>query len=392
MNIQQDFNGACYCITSDRTKTYYHGYQSLSLPQVISEDTQFNLASLSKMYTAIIALQLIENKQLDWNDPITKWLPLPQFSHITITHLLSHSSGIPEYIADDFTDNIMTYLQQAIPDYEPNKYWLYSNTNYVLLAFIIEKASGLSYEQCIQTYIATPLQLTHTTTQPLSKWCAHEHIYDYQHKHYKNLDEMTSQRFAGIYGDGGVYASVKEVALFLQGVLDGTYLSQSTIQLLTQPCAVATHYSYGFILQDGWMGHTGGWFGCSAQAFIHVETKEVVVLATNQEVFPAYEQAIMKQLMHLPYSIESRKQLITLPFTANDFISGHYQLEDGLSTRFTITQAQQNVTISFENQLTVELFKIAQDYYWIRNTMSYLDTKNKVFIDEGIEMSYTALD
>ncbi|WP_313799260.1 hypothetical protein [Cytobacillus sp.] len=78
-------------------------------------------------------------------------------------------------------------------------------------------------------------------------------------------------------------------------------------------------------MQDEWVGHTGGWIGCSAQAFINTSTKDMIVLATNQEVFPQYEQEIMNYLMGMQYSVVAPKHIKILSLTNTDVISGQYK-------------------------------------------------------------------
>ncbi|WP_042473164.1 serine hydrolase domain-containing protein [Bacillus ndiopicus] len=385
------FNGAVYYKKHEQIKQYYSGYQDISEQNPITENSQFNLASLSKMYTAVMTFQLIEKGQLQLEDKITNWYNVPHFTNVTVANLLSHTSGIPEYIAEDFTINVESFVKRAQPQHAPNELWSYSNTNYVLLAKIIEKVSGASYETYLQQYIAGPLNLINTTTQPTKQYEAEGHTYDYEEQRYKKANNDPylgkNEKYNGIYGDGGIYATVSEVAKFLNAFLQGRYISKEIVQSMLTPTEASEHYSYGFIIQDGWVGHTGGWIGCSAQAFIHTSTKDIVVLATNQEVFPQYEQEIMNYLMGIQYSVETPKQLDILPLSDEDDITGQYELADELNTRFTIIKNRQFM-ILFEHQLSVPLYKIDESYYWIRNTLSYVDVENQLFIDEGVEVPY----
>lgn len=74
-----------------------------------------------------------------------------------------------------------------LPQYTSNEHWSYSNTNYVLLAKIIEKVSGLSYETYLQQYIAEPLNLTHMTTQPIKQFVAQGQTFNYEEQQYKKV-------------------------------------------------------------------------------------------------------------------------------------------------------------------------------------------------------------
>ncbi|MDR0269503.1 serine hydrolase domain-containing protein [Paenibacillus sp.] len=384
------FNGAVYHEKNGQIKQYYHGYQEIAKQHLISENTQFNLASLSKMITAVMAFQLIEKGQVRLEDKLSKWFNVPHFTEVTVAQLLTHTSGIPEYIAEDLSISVESFVEAALPQFVPNAYWSYSNTNYVLLAKMIEEVSGLTYETYLQQYIAEPLNLAHMTTQP-TKFEAQGQTYDYEKQQYqKAIDDRylrEAEKYNDEYGDGGIYATVREVAKFLKAFWEGRYICKETVQLILTPTDTAEHYGYGFILQDEWVGHTGGWIGCSAQAFLNRSTEEVIVLATNQEVFPQYEQEIMDCFMDKRDAVEAPKHVVILPLANKDDITGRYELDDGLDTRFTIGKDNQLI-ISFEHQLPVPLFKIDESYYWVRNTMSYVDAANQLFIDEGVEVPY----
>lgn len=385
------FKGAVYYEKNGQIMHYYDGYQELEKKHYINQNTQFNLASLSKMFTAVMAFQLIEKGRLQLEDKISNWFNAPHFTEVTVAQLLTHTSGIPEYIAEDTTISVETFIEVGLPQFAPKEYWSYSNTNYVLLAKIIEKVSNLSYETYLRQYIAEPLNLTFTTTQPAKQWEAHGQTYNYEEQRYRNVSDdpyfHEIEKYNDAYGDGGIYATVAEVAKFLKAFLQGQYISKEHVQLMLTPTELADNYGYGFIIQDGWVGHTGGWLGCSAQAFINTATSELIVLATNQEVFPQYEQEIMNYLMGIQSSVEAPKHIDILSLSKNDDITGRYELGDEHGTRFTIIKERQFM-ISFEHQLPVPLYKIDESYYWIRNTMSYVDIVNQVFIEEGIEVPY----
>ncbi|POZ56721.1 Penicillin-binding protein 4* [Lysinibacillus sphaericus] len=385
------FKGAVYYEKNGQIMHYYDGYQELEKKHNINQNTQFNLASLSKMFTAVMAFQLIEKGRLQLEDKISNWFNAPHFTEVTVAQLLTHTSGIPEYIAEDTTISVETFIEVGLPQFAPKEYWSYSNTNYVLLGKIIEKVSNLSYETYLRQYIAEPLNLTYITTQPAKQWEAHGQTYDYEEQRYRNVSDdpyfHEIEKYNDAYGDGGIYGTVAEVAKFLKVFLQGQFISKEHVQLMLTPTELADNYGYGFIIQDGWVGHTGGWLGCSAQAFINTSTSELIVLATNQEVFPQYEQEIMNYLMGIQSSVEAPKHIDILSLSKDDDITGRYELGDEHGTRFTIIKERQFM-ISFEHQLPVPLYKIDESYYWIRNTMSYVDIVNQLFIDEGVEVPY----
>ena len=131
--------------------------------------TPFNLASISKVITSTAILQLFERRKLTLDDPVQKHLPGFPFPAIRIRHLLTHTSGLPNL--ELYEDIVARYPDSVIDNYAilpalqiwkkplpfaPGEKWQYCNTNYDILALIIEKASGLSYPQYLHKNIFRP--------------------------------------------------------------------------------------------------------------------------------------------------------------------------------------------------------------------------------------------
>lgn len=139
-------------------------------------DTKYRLASVSKQFTAMLILQLVQQGKLDLHAPISKYLPdypRARGQKITLHHLLSHSSGIPNFTSfreyrsrimrNAHTPEQLVHLFDTLPlEFEPGKQFNYSNSGYVLLGHIIEKVSGKSYEQCLRDQIFIPLNMNNS--------------------------------------------------------------------------------------------------------------------------------------------------------------------------------------------------------------------------------------
>ena len=130
--------------------------------------TKFKLASVSKQFTAMLIMILEERGKLSTDDKLSKYIPdYPQGDKVTIHNLLTHTSGIPDFTRLPIFDSIMTQqftLEQEIKlfkdkkfDFEPGTKYQYSNSGYLLLTYIIEKASGKSYGDFVQESIFVPL-------------------------------------------------------------------------------------------------------------------------------------------------------------------------------------------------------------------------------------------
>jgi len=140
----------------------------------VTPDTIFRIASVTKQFTAVAALQLVQAGKVSLTDPITQYVPDldTQGKTITIENLLTHTSGLFNVTAlDDFLSQVTRDLKPIEVvnliagrplEFEPGSWFKYSNTNYILLGILIEKVSGRTYAENLQASIAKPLGLADT--------------------------------------------------------------------------------------------------------------------------------------------------------------------------------------------------------------------------------------
>ena len=151
------------------------GLANESTKEKLNDNSIFELASVSKQFTAMAIMILKEKGKLHIDDDFTKYIPeLSHYKGITIKNLLNHTGGLPDYMVlmDSLFDkskiatnkDIIILFARYTPKvlFPPNTKWEYSNTGYALLASIIEKASGISYKDYLQKVIFTPLNMTNT--------------------------------------------------------------------------------------------------------------------------------------------------------------------------------------------------------------------------------------
>jgi CubicO group peptidase (beta-lactamase class C family) len=204
----------------------------------ITSKTMFNLASVSKQFTAFAILLLEKEGKLNLNDDIDKYIPdLPNYSKpVTIQHLLNHTSGIWDYYdmmttfggydeLDHYTLNeVLEFLKkQKELLFSPGSQWVYSNSNYILLSQIVEKVTGLSFQQWTKENVFDPLSMKNsgfieTSTQLIpnraghytkankkiynygSNWvnfCGHSHLYSNAEDMAKWMDNYRTKKVGG---------------------------------------------------------------------------------------------------------------------------------------------------------------------------------------------------
>lgn len=164
-----------------------NGYRRFETKTPLQKTDVFEFASVSKQFTAMVIMMLKEAGKLEFDDPVSKYLDIP-YPGICIRHLLTHTSGLPDYqaIMDAYWDktkvagnpDIIFYLNKYAPPkrFEPGEKYEYSNTGYVLLASIAEKASREDFIAFIRKRIFKPLKMKNTDIRTLEEKSAVKHF------------------------------------------------------------------------------------------------------------------------------------------------------------------------------------------------------------------------
>ncbi len=268
-------------------------------------NSRFELASVTKTITSTAILMLLEQGKLSLNDDVKKYFPDFPYDGVTIRLLLTHRSGMMNYVY--FTDDLYRaqHLNQKkgitnaeemalIAKYKPNpfnkpdKRFLYNNSNFMVLGSIIEKVTGQSYADFVMTHIFKPSGMEHTAVYSKA-------VYDKIPVDVVGHDRgqwrySVAQNFLdGPVGDKGVYSTVGDLYLFDRALRSGRLLKQATMDSAYVPRnpMLHGHFSYGY----GWrifespgkqvIYHTGWWHG-----FRHIYLRDIkdditVVLLTN---------------------------------------------------------------------------------------------------------------
>jgi CubicO group peptidase (beta-lactamase class C family) len=187
------------------------GYKTYADKKRLKKTDIFELASVSKQFCALVIMQLKEKGLLTYDDPVEKYINIP-YKGITIRNLLTHTSGLPDYqqIMDQNWDkskvannnDIIEYLNKFHPPqlFAPGEKYTYSNTGYVLLASIAEKASGRDFIEYCNTEIFKKLGMTHTAIRTLkeksiTKNFAIGHMYNFQKAGFIRADSFPSSNY-----------------------------------------------------------------------------------------------------------------------------------------------------------------------------------------------------
>ena len=282
------------------------GWRSLEpTREPMTADTIFDLASLTKcVATAMSVMKLVENGRVRLNDPVAAYLP--EFAQngkqdITVRELLTHYSGLAPDL-DLSTpwhgrDTAFTMAMQQMPTHPAGTRFVYSDINFEVLGFLVEKVSGESLDEFAAKNIFEPLGMTHTHFLPPPEWkpLIAPTQYDEDGQMLRGIvHDPTSRRMGGVAGHAGVFSTADDLAIFAQEMLSGSrVLSRASIQKMTTPQQPANASSLrglgwdidspyssnrGELLPVGSFGHTG-FTGTSM--WIDPVTNTYIILLTN---------------------------------------------------------------------------------------------------------------
>lgn len=264
-----------------------------------SQNTVFDMASVSKTFTAVAILQLVEKGKINLDDTLDAYFPEYETGKkITVYNLLHMSSGIPDYcnnpdpfwnisgedaanqkLSDIYLDKIsdeefLNAMYKAPLGFEPGSAFEYSNTNYHLLAFIIEKVTGQKYCDYFKKNIFDKCGMTKTSSMALGDMTYVPVGYD-ELAHYGFTDENGYPAGPNAYrGDSGIHSCLTDMVKFDRALFAGKLLNMNSMEILLKS---ENGYCCGLMKDNGGYSHSGSSFTCStdnriieSEAFGHI--------------------------------------------------------------------------------------------------------------------------
>lgn len=291
----------------------YMGYINLQKRDSLTDSTSIHIASTSKTFTAVATLRLVQEKKLSLDDSLGKYFPRFPYPGITIKMLLSHRSGLPNYIyfmsnsnwdKNTFATNEdmlkVLYIDKPNKTFTPNSRFSYCNTNYVLLAMIIEKVTGLPFPEYMQQKFFGPLQMKHTYIFTLKDTITATPSFNYN-GNYWDFDFLD-----GTYGDKNVYSTPLDLLKWDQALYTDQIISAAMKDSAFAPHSFehpsVHNYGLGWRLQLLPNGkkviyHFGKWHGFNSAFARLTEEKATIIILGNKFNRSIYNSA------HLCYDI-----------------------------------------------------------------------------------------
>lgn len=309
--LGNDFHGTVLIAKGNKLFKKAYGFADLNKTEPMLLEHIFQLASVSKTITGVSTLLLAQNGKINLDTSLAYYLKDFPNKNVTIRHLLSHRSGLANYMyyTDTFwkdTSKCMTtkdfynfYCKsKPTPYLPPNVSFSYCNTNFALLAVLIEKISGVSFPTYVNDNIFKP--------------CGMQHSFFYGWENKADLKNIVTGRFENfqytekyyldaVLGDKSMYSTVEDMYLFHRGLLDGRLINKQYLNLLQTPTYAHNiyggSYGLGFRLQNypngQWVYHNGWWRGFFPKFWNRFDQKACfIILANNKKSSHIDEQKI----------------------------------------------------------------------------------------------------
>ena len=369
------------------------GLANLELGVPLRPESVFRIGSVTKQFTAAAILLLAEEGKLSISDPITKFLPDYQVQGrlVTIQHLLSHTSGIPNYTEvpawratlrnDVSVQQLVDIFQDKPFDFAPGERWKYDNSGYILLGAIIEKISGEKYADFLRTRIFEPLGMKNSRYEDLARLVPGRVAgYMREGTGWRNADYLSMSQ---PYSAGAIISTVDDLARWNAAIEAGELLKPASWQRASTSFALAdgtlTRYGAGWII--GRVGpiatveHGGGINGFNAYVLRAPAQQLYVAVLTNASPpqTPPQDLAVKLAARVLNVALDA-PEIPIAPARLDDYV-GSYSL-DGSKIR-VITRSDNRLYAKDGEANRLELVPIGKDLFEVRASQMRFQFRRK---------------
>lgn len=323
MLLQKGFNGGIIAAKNGEIVFEdYHGWYDYKKKDSITALTPFHIASTSKTFTAMVVLRLMEQGKLSLDDDVKIYLPTFPYQNITIKDLLTHRSGLPNYVhfmeggatvdvirkknkkgktisvkrvvtgrqvgfqGIATNKDVLQFMIDHKPAIEggPNKFFRYCNTNFALLALIVEKVTTIDFPRYMMDSVFIPLGMKSSYVFSIKDTA------NYHPSYQPNWAPFKFEKLDCVYGDKNVYSTVRDLLQWDKALYAGTFVSPKSLQMAYEGYSNEKHgeHNYGF----GWrliekpegtiVYHNGWWHGNNAVFYRLIKDTATIIITGNK--------------------------------------------------------------------------------------------------------------
>ncbi|MCU7550096.1 serine hydrolase [Chitinophagaceae bacterium LB-8] len=387
-------------LVSKDGKTVYErgfGYADIKGKKIVTPNTKFRIGSVTKQFTAAAILKLQEQGLLSVNDKLSKYIPdFPRGEEVTIHHLLTHTSGIHSYtnkpdfinkVTKTISEDSLIYSFKNDPyDFNPGENFMYNNSGYFLLGYIIEKVSGKSYGEYLKQTFFDPLQMKNTGVHYAGIKLEEEaHGYGSNNGKY---DDAINWDMSWAGGAGALYSTLHDLDTWNMSLHSGKVLRPESLKAALTTVTLkngdqpAMNYGYGLVTGKyrgiDYIEHSGGLHGFVSQLAYYPKEKLSVVMFSNtmtpevtfdpNKIAEAYLWNEMEK--------ETAKQVVSVPAEVLQRYTGRY---DFMSAVMQVTLESDQLFAQLSGQAKFPIYPSSQtEFFW-----KVVDAKIKFIPDEN---------
>ena len=338
----------------------------------VSEATRYRIGSITKMFTAAMIFQLVEENKLKLSDTLDKFFPqIPNAEKITLAQMLGHRSGIFNVTANpDFPslktqsktrDEMVALIAKAKPAFEPGEKAQYSNSNYVLLGYIVEKAGGRSYEDALKQRITSKIGLKDTYLGTGYPDASKNEAFSYSFISDWKQESDIHLSIPG--GAGAIISTPNDLTKFIQALFDGKIVSKESLEQMKP----RDKYGLGINLYPmggkTFYGHSGGMDGFRSLLLYLPEEKLSLAYTSNGVNYPLNDivSGVFDIYWNKPFEIPMFETVAVSPEVLDKYL-GVYSTPE-VPFKLTITRDKSTLVAQPTGQPAFPLEAIAQDKF-----------------------------
>ena len=360
-----------------------------------TENSKYRIGSISKMFTSTLIFKAIEEKKLTLNQTIERFFPnLENAKTITIGNLLNHKSGIHNFTSDEEylkyntqpkSESEMTaIIEKAKSDFAPNAKNEYSNSNYVLLSYILEKIYKKPYKSILEKNIIKPLGLKNTFFGDKINLKNNEaYSYDFEDKWVKQTETDMSIPM----GAGAIVANPTDLTIFIKSLFEGKIINQKSLELMN---TFDDRFGFGifkvpFYDKTGF-GHTGGIDGFTSMLSYIPEEKLAIALTSNGNIYSNNNIAIaaLSNFFNKPFTIPDFKELVLKTEDLDQYV-GEYS-SDSFPLKIMITKENTTLIAQATGQSSFPLTATEKDKFEFEAAkimLAFKPSENQMTLNQG---------
>ena len=390
-------------VTRGRDTLVMKGYGMADVENEVpaTAQTVYRIGSVTKQFTSVAAMQLVEQGKLSLDDDVTKYVPnAPTHGRrVLVRHLLNHTSGIPSYTdvgpsfgrvmrLDLSKDSLIATVKDDSLQFEPGSHFYYNNTGYFLLGMVIERVTGKPYGDYLRDVLFAPNGLTssvYCSTMPLIKRRARG--YEGRPAGLVNADYISMDL---PYAAGSLCSSVGDLVAWTRLLHSGKLVNASSFASMTTPVKLTSGrpMQYGFGLFMDTLGthrrihHGGGINGFISELAYYPDDSLTVVVLSNTVPAPSEQVAdnLARVAFGMPFLPERPTPPADLPIPADEIarLSGNYKVTwpDGSKRNARIYANGEQLMLQIENQPALRMMKQSAP-----NTFAAMGQPGRIMVD-----------